>query len=467
MREIKTKYFNLYITLTDIAKNFWVIVCCFVIGFVGSFSYNSFFRKNKYTSTMTVSINLSGYANNSTSNSLSRTISIAEILESVFKSSALKTIVEKELGYSITSDITAEQMTETNLINVSVTDTTPVKAYSTLTAIYKNYSKVTDYVFSNVIISVVENPDVPSSPSNSVGGISSSLKIGALFGLLSVLLIVVLSYFRDTLKNTDDVEELLDARLFGTVYHERHYDKEIKNGNGKLIISNPLIDYSFTESYRKMAIKLESLQRTKHIKTVMVTSIAENEGKSTNTVNLAAALAHAGNKVVIIDADMKKPSVFRFFSVSRNDTKEKTNKSIGNVINGSVLLEDAIRYDKETGVNVICGSRHFRDTSDMLGSDRFKKTLERLKEMFDFIIIDTPPSGLAVDAEVLSDVVDAAVCVVRQDTTTVTDINDYLDVLNRNNSYVAGVILNDVHVISRKRLFDDFGGSGYFDYNNF
>ena len=166
MKQFDFSRLNMYTVLRDIALNFWVIILAAVFGLFGGMTYFKFIRPERFTSTMTVSINLSGYTTSSTAVSLTKTVIIAETLDDVFQSDALKNVVSKELGGEMTGVITAKQLGETNLISVSVTDSTPKKAYDALVSVYNNYDKVTDFVFTNVLISVISNPQMPDAPSN-------------------------------------------------------------------------------------------------------------------------------------------------------------------------------------------------------------------------------------------------------------------------------------------------------------
>ena len=251
MKQFDFSRLNMYTVLRDIALNFWVIILAAVFGLFGGMTYFKFIRPERFTSTMTVSINLSGYTTSSTAVSLTKTVIIAETLDDVFQSDALKNVVSKELGGEMTGVITAKQLGETNLISVSVTDSTPKKAYDALISVYNNYDKVTDFVFTNVLISVISNPQMPDAPSNYRSPFKVGLLAGFVCAALAAFLIAAVSFSRDTVKNTKDVENELGARLFGVVKNVGH---GITAENGRLAVGNSAIDNDFAESFRKMAV---------------------------------------------------------------------------------------------------------------------------------------------------------------------------------------------------------------------
>lgn len=444
MKKFDFSRFNLYTILRDILINWWVILLALIVGFVGSFSYYTFLHKPKYVSSMTVSINLSGYTSEATASSLARTVVIAENLDDVFQSNALRDVVEKDMGTSLTGEIKAEQISETNLIKISVTDITPSKAYDTLISIYNNYYKVTDYVFTNVIIRTVVNPDMPGTTASAMSTTSYGVVFGVLAGVLVVVIIVLLSFLRNTVKNVSDVEKELEMKLFGTVSHVKKMSRDLPPAKKRLIITNPLISPGFANSFKKMAVKIESLYRTKKFKTFMVTSVAENEGKTSASVNMALALAQNGHKVLLIDCDFKNPSVLRFF----DDIDKSEEKDFFNFFGSDADVSQFIKKDPSTGLYIIGNLKAHNHSENILSSSQFLSVFNQLKDMFDFIVLDTPPCGITVDAEILSNVVDAALFVVCQDVVAVPDINDHI--ANLDKCYSAGCIFNDVSTIGRR-----------------
>ncbi len=441
MREFKTALINPYSLVNDLLRNWWVILLSAVIGFCGCQVYNSAFVVEKYTSSTTIAVNLSGYTDSATVTSLSRTIEITEAFQNVLKSSALIDVVEAEIGSEITGELSAVQKNETNLIDLSVTDISPEKAYKTLKAVYENYHLLTDNAFSNIIISVVAPPYMAES-SNIADVITYSVFCSFLAACLCVAIILLISYFRDTVKNVEDVEALLDCRLFGTINHINKKSRRLKKKLVGLMMTNPLIDYKFSNSFREMAIKLISLNRTKSITSVMITSVAENEGKSTISVNLALALAETGKKVILVDCDFKLPAIFKFFS----NTPVEAENELAEYLKGHTHnYRSVIRYDKNTNVYLAGGKKQYRNSSEIINQERFMTFIRNLEEEFDFVIIDTPPGGLTVDSEIASEKVNAMLLVVRQDFIEVEHINDYISNIDQNK--LLGCVFNNVSTL--------------------
>ena len=460
MRKFDISRVNIYTILRDLLLNAWIVILAVISAFVGSVCYYNYLHEHDYVSSMTVSINLSGYTQDATALSLARTVIIAETLDDVFQSEALCDVVTHDLGEKITGKIEAAQLKETNLVRISVTDKTPQKAYETLVSVYKNYPKVTDYVFNNVIIRTIINPSMPTYPSGAIPPKLLGVLCGFFAGFIVMILIIFVSFMRDTIKNPSDVDKELNIKLFGTVNRVKGMSAKLPHAKRRLIITNPLIGFDFANSFRRMAVKLESLRRTKGIKSFMITSITENEGKTSATVNLGVALAQNGYKTLILDCDLKNPSVYRFFDQVEHSEEKDFHQYLDN--GGDIV--NFIKYDADTGLYLICNAKFCTHSAEKLSSVRFAEVMQMLKGMFDFVIVDTPPCGITIDAEIISGTVDAALMVVRQDVVTVTDINDHLENLNK--CYLAGCIFNDVISLKSSSSEDDDNYNVYYSRQN-
>ncbi len=449
MKAIDFKRANAFTLVMDVVYNLWVIILAGVIGFCACQIYYLAFKKQTYTSTMTIAVNLSGYTTNATSTSLTRTIEISETYQSVLSSNTLKAMVEEDMKQPMTGTVSVRQKGKTNLIDISVTDFSSQKAYDTLKSIYKNYPRITDNSFNNIIISVISSPFLPTSVSNPSASLAYSLVFGVVGALICTLLILLISFMRDTVKNPSDVDDMLECPLFGVVYHVNKKKSKIALENDGLLLTNPLIDYTFRNSFSEIAIKLESIQRTKGVKSIVVTSVAENEGKTTIIVNIAISLASMDKKVVIVDSDLKLPAVYKFFG----QIDIKPENDIYSYISGKTDYESVVMHDKITGVSVVCGKSKHYNSAKALGKENYRDLLKRLRDDFDFVLVDSPPGGVAVDAETVCEYCDGMLFVVRQDFVGVEAINDYI--INIDKEKMIGCVLNDISGFKNRNI-DEF-----------
>lgn len=456
MNKFSTARFNLYTIIRDTLYNWWVIILALITGFVGSVCYFNFIYKHHYESSMTISINLSGYTNEATALSLARTIEITEKLDDVFQSNAMKDVVTKAIGRPITANISASQIPETNLVVVTSTDVSPENAYETLLAVHNNYTKVTDYVFSNVIIRTIVNPTMPNTSSRLMTSLKMGVIIGMLFAIGVTAIIVLISFLRDTVKGPDDVERELDTKLFGVINHIKGQGANIPSAKRPMVINNTFVGSGFA----KIAVKIESLRRTKNAKVFMLTSVTENEGKTSCSVNTALALTQNGHKVLLIDCDLKRPSVQYFFNQNKEDFEGMNLSDF--LINGGDINR-YLKRDEKSGLYILGNINGVKGSAELVASERFSQLVSTVKDVFDYIIVDTPPYGMVADAEIISELVDATILVVRQDVVSIKDINDVIHNLEK--TYLAGCILNDVSSFSKNAEYQN-GYNNYFGHHS-
>ena len=189
-------------------------------------------------------------------------------------------------------------------------------AYDLLKGIIEAYPQISDNIFDNATISVLTPPSVPKNATNSVSTDNKNIIISAI-AVVTIFAILVLSITRDTVKNVAAFEDRIDAKLIGSVPHEDKRmtlkDKLERKKKSLLVVGNAFISLRYSEQFHTIAAKLEKEKRKNHSKVFTITSVAENEGKSTIASNIAISLANRGNRVVIIDFDGKKPALYKIF----------------------------------------------------------------------------------------------------------------------------------------------------------
>ena len=176
-------------------------------------------------------------------------------------------------------------------------------------------------------------------------------------------------------------------------------------------------------------------------KIFMVTGVGENEGKSTISGNIAAALTLMGKKVAVLDCDLRNPSLNRFYN-KKYRSEVPLNKLLSQPLTGDNLLKCMVRHD-QLGLYMLLSLTPDERCTELLTSSTMSQLLRQLR-VFDFVILDTPPMGYFTDTEALLDNVDASM--VRQDRTPAADINDACDLLRSAKSHFMGVILNDMTI---------------------
>ena len=209
------------------------------------------------------------------------------------------------------------------------------------------------------------------------------------------------------------------------------HEKTIRSGNIQTVI---------TEQYRLLRSRLSSLNGSHGNKVIAVTSTQKGEGKSITSVNLAIVMAEdTKKKVLLIDGDMRKPSIHAFFNC-------KSEYGLVDLLKNKIDIEPLLISSGINNLTILPGGEPVESPSDIIANPRFKEGIERLKKRFDYIIIDSPPIIPFADMNILGDIVDGILLVVKAETTPKERVLDALKSLNKEN--IIGVVLND----SRRRL---------------
>lgn len=436
---------ELHSLLKDITKNFWVVILCSLIGALGYYLINHASYKPMYTSTATLSVLNSGSV---TASYATYTISTekANVLVNVFTEPTIKEAAAEYLEIdSFDGTVSARVLDQTNFIELQVTSNHPEKSYRLLNAIIKSHHKVSDKIFRNAGVTVISMPTVPISPSNYISNKDLSLVVAAC-ATLSLALIIALSLMRNTVKKESDFNDKVESKLIATITHEDKRmtlrDMRQKKKKGLLIHSNAFISLRFTENFHKIAAKLEHKKNQTNEKVFAITSVAENEGKSTCAANIAVSLADRGNKVILLDLDFKKPALYKIFSET-----VKENGEISDLLSEKISFDDfAIRQFKKTSLYLAINTKADSSYRNYIESGSIVKLIDNLKKLYDFIIVDTAPLSLDASVTDIIGMVDKTLLIVRTDTVKVSAINDAITTVSKISSNLAGCILNDIHM---------------------
>ncbi|MGF9714802.1 MULTISPECIES: CpsD/CapB family tyrosine-protein kinase [Paenibacillus] len=191
-----------------------------------------------------------------------------------------------------------------------------------------------------------------------------------------------------------------------------------------------------SEAYRTLRTNIQFSTIDNHIRSIIVTSPEPSEGKSTTITNLAVAFAQEGKKVVLVDADLRKPTLHHFFM--------KSNRiGLSNLLAGQFTLQQAISDTHIDNLSLICSGPVPPNPAEMLNSKRLEQQLEELKEMFDIILFDAPPTLAVTDAQVLSTKCDGVVFVLNSGKVKRDTARKAIDRLNHVNAKILGVVLNN------------------------
>ncbi len=325
----------------------------------------------------------------------------------------------------------------------------------------------------HVNVQVVEEAVLPRSP------FKPNLPLNLLAGVLAAMVLApgiafFVNFWDTAVRNSEDLRRYASAPCLVTIPHFAR-EKQIVNGNGGRL-SPPSSGRSHSSALAHRPTRLNGtggltsngtdssvlLERFKFLrnallmsspgnppKSVLLTSGSEKEGKSFVSSNVASSFAQLGNRVLLIDADLRKPSVHKFFGV-------KNSGGLTNVIIGQQSLEDGcIQETHHPNLYVLLAGSRTPSPAELLGSRAMQDVLKRCCELFDFVVIDSAPLFPVVDSHVLASIADKVMLVARSGSTQGPAVQDALEVLERSHGNVAGVVLNDVDLM-------DFAQSYYY-----
>ena len=191
------------------------------------------------------------------------------------------------------------------------------------------------------------------------------------------------------------------------------------------------------EAYRVIRTSVQFAQAGKELKTIAITSCTPNEGKSTTIANLAVVLTQAGKSVLLIDCDMRNPTVHKNFNLSNK-------LGLSSCISMDTALSDAVQKTSIEGLYALTAGVIPPNPSELLGSERMQNVLQRAKEEYDYVLIDTPPVMPVTDALIVSRFVDGMILVIASAEVKVEMAREVKNQLVNAGANILGVVLNKV-----------------------
>ncbi|MFR1201062.1 MAG: CpsD/CapB family tyrosine-protein kinase [Clostridium sp.] len=190
------------------------------------------------------------------------------------------------------------------------------------------------------------------------------------------------------------------------------------------------------EAYRRLRTNIEYSSFDDKYKVIVVTSSFPGEGKSTTAGNLAISMSDTEKKVLLIDCDVRKPSLHRKFKISNS-------KGLTELIMGKSSFNE-ISYKYNENLTIITSGSKVPNPSELLGSEVMYRFLQEARENFDYVIMDTPPVKLVTDAQILGSKADGTLLVVKAESTKKNQVASSVDLLRKVNATVMGTVLNAV-----------------------
>lgn len=433
-------------------KNIFVILMCSCIGGILAYVGMDHFSESTYIATMDMAmISRDNSAAGNLDSAMNRNLNVlnSEMLTEQMKK-------QEEIS-SLPGSVSAAQVPNTNLISMSASAGSAENALRLLKSALTSYPTLTSYFESGYMLRNLTGLSVQNIEKQESKTLLNALLAALLILAAGVGVTVFYCISTDRIHNRKQASELLDIRMLGSL----HFMKKKKNQKA-ILISDPGTDGVYVEEIDKLTTQVQTRMDQKGFRTLMVNSICENEGKSTVAVNLALNLARRGKKVMLMDADMRRPALAKIF-----DYTVDKDRSLSDLLQGKSSLQEVRYTDKKiSGFMCIFQKSAIAEPDKFLENRDFKALLKMISRHVDYVVIDTPPIGIVRDAEIVAGAVDAALLTVRQDRVRAVEINDVVDVLDDTGVAVIGGVLNmtrgERNSFGRKKRY----GRYYYGYDN-
>ena len=259
--------------------------------------------------------------------------------------------------------------------------------------------------------------------------------IAALLGIFIPLVVFVIKDFlNDTIKSKDELESMTQIPILGTI-------PKAKISDSSLVVSDRPKS-ALAESFRLIRANLSFFQKNKFPYVVLITSSVPKEGKTFSAINLAGVLATAGKKTVLLGFDLRKPKLHNYLNINNG-------RGLSDYLSGNSELEEIIRSTSLDDLSIILSGPTPPNPSELIMVNKTGELIEKLKENFDYIIMDSPPVGLVTDALILKKYADLSLFICREDYSKREFIDNLNDIYKREQMQRMGLLYNHTSKGSR------------------
>lgn len=352
----------------------------------------------------------------------------------------------------LTKEITVSSVTDSALLDVSVTDRAPARAVAIANTVGVSFIGLVDElerpaasnVTQAVAVQVVHPATVPVAPSSPAPVVV--LGLGALAGLALGVTLAVARHRLDTSVRSDvDLRETAGTSVLGTIPFERGVPKTP-------LMTQESAQSSRAEAYRQLRTNLQFVDLDQRNKVIGVTSSVAGEGKTTTVVNLAIALASAGHHVVLVEADLRRPRAAHLLGADGA-------VGLSNVLVGGLGAHEAVQPVLGGSFDVLTSGPLPPNPSELLGSQQMAAVLDELRARYDVVLVDTPPLLPVTDAAAVAPTTDGMVLVCRYGVTTRAQVSAAVQALRSASGALFGAVLSMVSRRGPGSYARPYGGS--------
>jgi len=469
-------------------QKFYILLLCAVIGGGAAFGYGKYFVEPTYSSTAYLYVNNSLSLSDITSSvALGESRSLVSTYLVILKTrTTLETVIKKAgLNYSyseLSKMINTGSVNSTEIFQVTVTSHDPEEACMIVNTIAELFPDKVNNIISGTSAKVVDYGVV--NRAKIAPSLSKFALVGAFAGACLAALVIVIIYLLDeTIREEDYLVSTYDVPIIGTIPNlfedkknkYKSYDKKSKyryyykpkdkndDTNEEHNILCEHMHFDAKEAYKLLRTNLQFALNDSgdsNCKVLGISSAVRGEGKSTTACNLAYTIAQANQKVLLIDGDMRLPSISSKLNV-------KAKKGLSDYVIGKAALKDVIYAYNESLPNfhILLSGTIPPNPSELLGSKAMKDVIDSLKKKYDFIIIDLPPVNIVTDALVTKDYVDGLVVTIRQNYSNKREVTACVNSVEFLQANLVGFIFDNVNE-DRSYYAPKIGYKKYYSYGH-
>ncbi len=372
------------------------------------------------------------------------------VLKEVKANTGKQDLTVGDLRASVSPSVVAD----TTMVTVRVSTGEKDLSYEIAHAIVNAFPLVMGESFPNAKYTLVSDATKPEKPDADYSGLLYTF-VGAVAGALLALAIILISNrIKNLVQTSDELKRRYNLNVIASVAKLDVKKLKIDPKKG-LLIFDKTVGLPFIETFKLIRTKVENVSLKKGYKVFAVTSSTESEGKTTVSVNTALSLAKSGKSVLLIDCDIRKPSVYKTLGVPVG-----ADRGVFDIVSGKKNFEEAIKYVDKYNLYLLVSGAPISDPSEVLASAKMQEIIAEAKKNFDFVIIDCAPAGVVADATIVSNYCDAVLFVAAENKASMRQIEYAISDLATTKAEVFGCIYN----YASKSLIGRAGdrGSGYF-----
>lgn len=355
---------------------------------------------------------------------------MAKTFPHVLTSGVLQERVKEHLGISYMPSVSVTANTNGSVITMKVTDGDPQRAWDVLKAVMEYYPEIAEFVVGSTRLVLLDESGVPTVPVNQRDLKTPALQ-GVVIGLaLWAVYVVFLSLTKNTVHSEAELKRMLNTPCMGQVPSVK-----LNGRKNTALLYKAGHHQGFSESIRLLRMHVEKAMTEQKKKVLLVSSAIPGEGKTTISSNLAISLARKGKRVLIVDCDLRNPSVAKTLSVESILT-------LDDYLQGWATFENIITPTKDENLFAVSGGSGTRTSPKYQSHALLTELIGAVRDSFDIVILDTPPCSLLADASEYASMADCGLMVVRQDYASREQILDGIQRLGDGNLPLIGCVIN-------------------------